>query len=202
MRPDSVLSSQIPNQDYGFSSCRLVGQDRGPRMPVVFVYGTLKRGEPNHHVLVDPTSTTENQPVFIGEGRTIQPFPLLIASKYNLPYALDSPGTGQRIRGEIWDVNDECLRRLDNLEKHPDYYIRRSVEIELSISDVPKEILVCWMYLLHDFHENLLALPHLEHYSSSGPHGLVYLPRESRDVENEEAIKREVKKFVEKPTSS
>ena len=45
---------------------------------VVFVYGTLKRGQPNHHWL----STTENGwQRFVGEAVTEKKFPLVIASR-------------------------------------------------------------------------------------------------------------------------
>ena len=52
----------------------------------VFVYGTLKRNQPNHHYL----STAE----FITEATCCQKFPLVIASKYNIPFAIDKPGIG------------------------------------------------------------------------------------------------------------
>ena len=45
---------------------------------LVFVYGTLKRGQPNHHWL----STAENGwQRFIGEAVTEEKFPLVIASR-------------------------------------------------------------------------------------------------------------------------
>jgi gamma-glutamylcyclotransferase (GGCT)/AIG2-like uncharacterized protein YtfP len=52
----------------------------------VFVYGTLKRNQPNHHYL----STAE----FITEATCCQKFPLVIASKYNIPFAIEKPGIG------------------------------------------------------------------------------------------------------------
>ena len=46
---------------------------------LVFVYGTLKRGQPNHHWL----SSAENGfQRFLGEGATVKQFPLVIASRY------------------------------------------------------------------------------------------------------------------------
>lgn len=56
----------------------------------VFVYGTLKKGEPNHHVI----SETGGAYRFVGTGRTINMFPLIITSKYNIPALLAKPGEG------------------------------------------------------------------------------------------------------------
>ncbi|ETN72959.1 hypothetical protein NECAME_18590 [Necator americanus] len=56
----------------------------------VFVYGTLKRGEPNANVI----SETEGKYRFIGVGRTKMPYPLVIGSKYNIPFVINEPGKG------------------------------------------------------------------------------------------------------------
>ncbi|PIO52849.1 hypothetical protein TELCIR_25838, partial [Teladorsagia circumcincta] len=62
-----------------------------PSLPIrVFVYGTLKRGEPNADVLTN----TDGQYRFVGEGRTKTPYPLIVASKYNIPFVLNEPGKG------------------------------------------------------------------------------------------------------------
>merc|ERR1711936_990284 len=77
---------------------------------LVFVYGTLKKGQPNHHWL----STAENGwQRFLGEAETNNKFPLVIASRYNIPYLIDQPGTGNRIHGE----------------DHPNYYQRRPEKV-------------------------------------------------------------------------
>jgi len=54
---------------------------------LVFTYGTLKRTEPNHHYM--------EKAEFVFEATTIQKFPLVIASKYNIPFALYKPGYGK-----------------------------------------------------------------------------------------------------------
>ena len=46
---------------------------------LVFVYGTLKRGQPNHHWL---SSAENGYQRFLGEGATVTQFPLVIASRY------------------------------------------------------------------------------------------------------------------------
>lgn len=56
----------------------------------VFTYGTLKRGEPNHKLLQSSVGIGK----FIGVGKTVRQFPLVIASKYNIPFLLDDPGKG------------------------------------------------------------------------------------------------------------
>lgn len=57
----------------------------------VFVYGTLKRGEPNHRHLKD---TRNGYAKFLGLGRTTVAYPLVIASKYNIPFLLKKSNTG------------------------------------------------------------------------------------------------------------
>lgn len=58
---------------------------------LVFVYGTLKRNEPNHHWLTDAENGCSR---FICRAKTVETFPLVIASRYNIPYLLNAPGSG------------------------------------------------------------------------------------------------------------
>ena len=67
---------------------------------LVFVYGTLKRGEPNHHWMQE--SDDDGRAEFVGSGRTETRYPLVIASKYNIPFLLNLPGTGKQVRGEVY----------------------------------------------------------------------------------------------------
>ena len=64
---------------------------------LVFVYGTLKSGEPNHHVLQDPSNGKKE---LVGVGETASKYPLVVASRYNIPYLLDAAGTGLNVKGK------------------------------------------------------------------------------------------------------
>jgi gamma-glutamylcyclotransferase (GGCT)/AIG2-like uncharacterized protein YtfP len=90
----------------------------------VFVYGTLKRGEPNHHWLSNPQNGFQE---FLGAARMVRRFPLVIASRYNVPYLLDieEEGKGEGVLGEVYRVDCSMLAKLDELEDHPRYYRRR-----------------------------------------------------------------------------
>lgn len=59
----------------------------------VFVYGTLKRGEPNHNWFARDESGHYK---FICNAKTIEKYPLVIATKYNIPFLLYSPGNDYR----------------------------------------------------------------------------------------------------------
>lgn len=72
----------------------------------VFVYGTLKRGLSNSHYLSGQR--------FIAEARTQPNFRMVDCGGYPGMYPVTE--NGHSIAGEIWEVSDECLARLDLLE--------------------------------------------------------------------------------------
>lgn len=65
--------------------------NRKLQMNRVFVYGTLKNGQPNHFRLMDPGSGTST---FVGQGQTLEKYPLVIDRSWNLPCLLKLPGSG------------------------------------------------------------------------------------------------------------
>ena len=68
---------------------------------LVFVYGTLKRGEPNHATL---TNEENGKAIFIGDGRTEKEYPLVIACRHNIPFLLAAEGKGKHIEGEFGEI--------------------------------------------------------------------------------------------------
>lgn len=92
----------------------------------VFVYGTLKRGEPNHNYLTDKNKGFAK---FICSGKTDIQFPLIIATKYNIPFMLNAPGTGSNICGEIYSIDESMLQHLDGLEDYPEIYDRNVFDV-------------------------------------------------------------------------
>lgn len=38
-------------------------------------------------------------------------------------------GYGQRIEGEVYDVDNAMMATLDGLEGHPDFYLRRKIAV-------------------------------------------------------------------------
>lgn len=79
----------------------------------VFVYGTLLRGEVNHHLLAGAQ--------FLGPHRTLPCFALYLLGAY--PGAVR--GGHCALVGEIYGVDRAGLRRLDRLEDYPRLYDRR-----------------------------------------------------------------------------
>ena len=75
-------------------------------MKRVFVYGTLKTGGDNHGFLAGQR--------LLGEGRTRPEFRLHELDGY--PGMVRGPVPGRSIEGEIWEVDPDCLARLDDLE--------------------------------------------------------------------------------------
>ncbi|KJH42936.1 AIG2-like family protein [Dictyocaulus viviparus] len=137
----------------------------------VFVYGTLKRGEPNANIITN----TPGQYRFISEGRTKLQYPLIVATKYNIPFVLNEPGKGYKIEGEVYEIDDIKLSILDRLEAYPSLYWRQKEKITLPNGDET----VAWMYLLRKWRSDIyeLATPMMSSYSSKGAHGRAYVPR-------------------------
>ena len=93
----------------------------------IFVYGTLKKGFPNHARYMQSAEK-------LGDYRTVESYPLVLIGERCVPCMINAPGKGEQIEGELYEVDDECLERLDALEriKEPDGYRRLKINVEPS----------------------------------------------------------------------
>ncbi|KAL1501029.1 hypothetical protein ABEB36_006434 [Hypothenemus hampei] len=146
----------------------------------VFVYGTLKRSEPNHGLL----ESNPNQAKFLFEAQTKEKFPLIIGTQYNIPFLLYAPGKGFNVKGEVYEVDDQVLHNLDQLEDHPNFYIRDLYEVQTLDGSHTENV---WIYMIKTFNEELQK-PNMESYSNLGAHGLRYVSSEV-DVSSLEDLK-------------
>ncbi|XP_058798356.1 putative gamma-glutamylcyclotransferase CG2811 isoform X2 [Phymastichus coffea] len=151
----------------------------------IFLYGTLKRGEPNHSLL---SNKEYGYAKLIGLGKTLLKYPLVITTKYNIPFMLKKPGFGNQICGEVYDVDSKMLKKLDEFEEHPNFYVRAEEDIWLASesnlkngAEFEKVGAQCkaWIYILPKFNESLLELPMYTSYSNDGSHGLKYCESET-----------------------
>ncbi len=120
---------------------------------LVFVYGTLKSGFPNHaHFLSDARH--------MGDFQTVKPYPLVLIGNRCSPCLIDRPGAGKVVRGEVYAVDIATLAALDRLERTtaPDGYHRRTIAVE-PVAE-PKE--TGWM--AHTY----LKAPHLVDAAHTG----------------------------------
>jgi gamma-glutamylaminecyclotransferase len=99
---------------------------------LVATYGTLKKGESNHHYV----KTAK----YVGRGKTSDKYPLVIDG---LPYLYKEKGVGYNVEVDIFKVSDARLERMDALEGHPRWYKREQVDIELN-----GKTLKCWVYFM------------------------------------------------------
>ncbi|KAG7189140.1 hypothetical protein KM043_008708 [Ampulex compressa] len=158
----------------------------------IFVYGTLKRGEPNHKLIQEAVN---GHAKFLGLGRTLVPYPLVIATRYNIPFLLKRPGLGKHVIGEIYDVDSKMLKKLDELEEHPDFYERTeedvlwATEAKLKAKNNFEEVgtlTKVWIYFLPKFKQSLLDKPTYASYSNEADHGLKYCENDESTVRSED----------------
>jgi gamma-glutamylaminecyclotransferase len=83
----------------------------------VFVYGSLRKGFGNHRLLEEST--------YIGEATTYPSYTMLHLGGFP---GLVAEGSTP-IKGEVYEVDDYTLARLDRLESHPDFYERTPIEL-------------------------------------------------------------------------
>lgn len=86
-------------------------------MTRLFIYGTLKRGQVNHHLLEAET--------FLGETQTVPHYRLLDLGWY--PGLATVENNGRSISGELWEVSPQRLQKLDAYEG--DEYARQPVTL-------------------------------------------------------------------------
>lgn len=118
-------------------------------MNLVFVYGSLKKGQGNHGVLY-PSELhvpTPKPTKFVGNDK-------ILGRIYDLGYYPGlKPDFDAKVHGEIYEVDAPVLERLDRLEGHPDLYTRKEVLTENGVK--------CWTYFYNGNVDN-------RHYIRSG----------------------------------
>ncbi|XP_018953936.2 gamma-glutamylaminecyclotransferase C-like [Cyprinus carpio] len=140
----------------------------------VFVYGTLKKGQPNHSII---NNRTIGQAEFLAHARTVERYPLVIATKNNYPFLLNVPGTGQRVHGELYSVDQKMLDFLDEFEECPELYQRTKVRLEVQDGDGDVENTLkpeAFLYSRNKYEPEWLQKPTYENYDTNGDHGLQY----------------------------
>jgi gamma-glutamylcyclotransferase (GGCT)/AIG2-like uncharacterized protein YtfP len=83
-------------------------------MNKVFVYGTLKSGFGNHRLM-------ESRSTFITKDQIKG----LMVSLGGFPGVVHADD--RCVKGEVYEVTDDCLKDLDRLEGHPRFYKRTKV---------------------------------------------------------------------------
>ena len=54
----------------------------------IFVYGTLKTGEPNHYWFQEASANNGARVDLVGAGITLEKLPLIVATEFNIPMLL------------------------------------------------------------------------------------------------------------------
>ncbi|HEV3385679.1 MAG TPA: gamma-glutamylcyclotransferase family protein [Gemmata sp.] len=86
---------------------------------ILFVYGTLKRGLRNNHLIADQE--------FLGEFQTEPRYRVIDLGPH--PGLVVDEANGLAVRGELWSVSEDCLGELDAFEEVPGPFIRTEVKI-------------------------------------------------------------------------
>ncbi|MED6220717.1 hypothetical protein PIB30_047533 [Stylosanthes scabra] len=88
-------------------------REAGEKGHLIFVYGTLKRGLPNYPLMEGLMAG--NDVVLVGSYTTEEPHPLVLGPN-GIPYLINLPGSGHRVKGDLYSVSDRALSLLDDFE--------------------------------------------------------------------------------------
>jgi gamma-glutamylcyclotransferase (GGCT)/AIG2-like uncharacterized protein YtfP len=109
----------------------------------LFVYGSLRRGFPNHFLL--------EKSIYIGTYSTVDKYYMIGQVSKSFPYVLaETEFEGQpsaHIIGELYDIDADVLKNLDDLEGHPDFYTRRLVR---ATDELGNNIYSAYVYILEN----------------------------------------------------
>lgn len=90
---------------------------------LVFVYGTLKQGFPN---FVNNHGTR-----LPGDFTTVERYPLYLVGERHSPWLLNRAGDGERVTGQVFEVDSAALATMDALERITEADGYRRVELAL-----------------------------------------------------------------------
>jgi gamma-glutamylcyclotransferase (GGCT)/AIG2-like uncharacterized protein YtfP len=120
--------------------------EKEPFREYLFVYGSLKKGFDNHHLLSKYTQR-------IGKSITIDKFAMYEDSFGNYPYLTPTPI--YRIHGELYLIQrKELLEKLDKFEGSPEYFIRKKIFVKSH-----KGVIRAYVYMRTDVKVSDDAIP-------------------------------------------
>jgi gamma-glutamylaminecyclotransferase len=134
----------------------------------VFVFGTLKEGFPNF--------ATNRGRRIAGSFVTVQRHPLYLVGERFSPWLLDAAGEGERVIGQVFEVDPAALAAMDDLERvtQPDGYRRRPVEVE-AVDAQQRQTVDAYFKPREDFDRSAARLGPLREYTAE--HALLYRRR-------------------------
>jgi gamma-glutamylcyclotransferase (GGCT)/AIG2-like uncharacterized protein YtfP len=91
-------------------------------MELLFIYGTLKNDFENNYILKNMNAK------YICNVSTSGKYPLFQLNQ-NFPYLQNTPGIGQIVKGELWEVEKIYIDDLDYFEGAPTLYYRDKIEV-------------------------------------------------------------------------
>lgn len=103
-----------------------------PTLYTVICYGTLRQACSNHHIIQGST--------FLGTGKLIKPATMY--SNRSFPILSFTPTSSHSIVVEVYQVDTNTLKRLDQLEGYPQWYARSEEEVHLENG----EKIIGWVY--------------------------------------------------------
>lgn len=136
----------------------------------VFVFGTLKEGFPNF-------ATNRGRRV-AGDFVTKERYPFYLVGERHSPWLLDQPGEGERIVGQVFEVDEAALEAMDVLERinEPDGYRRKTISVASCAAEDPTPIDVfVYMKQAGHFVRSEARLGPLREYTLE--HAALYRPR-------------------------
>lgn len=86
---------------------------------ILFIYGSLKRGQPNHRVIADQQ--------YLGEATTEPRYRIIDLGKYGGLVRDDANGAA--VKGELWAVTGCGLAELDDFETGEGLWARHPVAV-------------------------------------------------------------------------
>ena len=106
-------------------------------MVTVFVYGTLMRGHINHNYYLSKSK-------FLGAAE-LSGYAMYAVSSF--PGIVTEPS--EKVKGEVFSVNIETLKKLDCLEGEGSLYIRKMVDLQLNNETIQGFVYI-WNHSIRD----------------------------------------------------
>jgi gamma-glutamylaminecyclotransferase len=138
----------------------------------VFTYGTLKEGFPNFGF---------NGGIRVGgEFVTMHRFPLYLVGPRRVPWLVNLPGQGERVVGQLFEIDDAGLLQMDALERvdASDGYRRLAIEVvERNRPGATPVVALAYVKLPEQLAEQTIRVGPLFEYTLE--HASLYTPRDA-----------------------